>query len=1166
MAKALRVEIIGDAIAYTRALRLAMAETEGFAAKSKVGLAGVAKGGLLVGAAFGAISYGAVKMSDEFESSMAKIRGLVGASEKQTEEWGHQILQLAPQVGKAPKELADALFIVTSSGLKGEKAMNALTISAKASAAGLGETKVVADAVTSAMNAYAKSNLSAESAADVLVATVREGKTEASALAPVIGNLLPLAAEMGVKFNDVGAAIASQTRVGIDAATSVTNLSATFSTLLRAAPKTEKGLAAVGLSTAGLRKEMKEKGLIATLLTLKNAFHGNTTAMAQAFPNVRALRGVLALVGGNAKSTIGIFERMRDTTGSMSKAFEIVSETGEFKFKQLGAGLRAFMITFGAMVEPVVVALLGRLIPAMMQLTAWLDAHKEQIKATFQAIGTAIVFAFQLIETAVRAIIPVVAQVVTWFQEHWSQIADITRTVLNDARNVVMVVVGAIVALWNRFGENILSQARAVWEFIKQYIQGAMKVIQGIITTVMALIHGDWGRAWEGIKQIFSGVWQTITAILRLAWATLKNVISIGLKALEALWRIEWEAIKAVVSRVWDGIVTLLRNAGTAALGLGKKVGSSIKDGISDGLVGLVKMVQGWFQSLWAWIEGAARSALAFARKIGSNIVHGIWDGITGAKVWLFGKLEGFGKSVAHYASLGFYGSPRYFTYYLGKELTAQLIEAMTQEASKAGAALSKGVKASAVKGFGNAAGAIIAAAKKVGVDARAALAVAMSEGGTSFGAVGDSGTSFGPFQLHIGGANPYGDPAKAAAFANSLQGITYALRQMAAAGAAGKSGFDAIRTIVTSFERPANPAAEIARAISYYKQIPAGVATALAESGTVTAAAVTRQLKQIDALVRVYGKQIGLEQARSVVAGLVQGTPSLVQQAREALRQAAAAMRQQIAQDKASLVSAFRSMATEALAAFDEVASNWQSPAAKDLAKMQAEDAIKGAVQAVADAQSAVDAAVAKLAADQAAGADPETLAQDQADIESAVTQLGAAQRAYTEFQLGLLAAQQEEAHAKQMAADRTHLTERLLLLEGELKKHPEAYRRIQEEIIKLIKGYNPKFNTAGYRLAHAFSEGLSEGIDEVVAAARRLANALEEVATGKKTQRSGGSTGGPGRPPDVDGIGGRGSSVTNASITVNAATDDPRRLALQIRDELRRMNRDNALDPLAV
>lgn len=100
------------------------------------------------------------------------------------------------------------------------------------------------------------------------------------------------------------------------------------------------------------------------------------------------------------------------------------------------------------------------------------------------------------------------------------------------------------------------------------------------------------------------------------------------------------------------------------------------------------------------------------------------------------------------------------------------------------------------------------------GLDAAAVLAVSQAEG--FGGGIGDSGTSFGPWQLHIGGALPAAIGAQGSAAANawawSQEGVNYALQQMAGV-AKGLTGGDAVKAIVTNFERPANPLAEISAA-----------------------------------------------------------------------------------------------------------------------------------------------------------------------------------------------------------------------------------------------------------------------------------------------------------------------------------------------------------------
>ena len=178
----------------------------------------------------------------------------------------------------------------------------------------------------------------------------------------------------------------------------------------------------------------------------------------------------------------------------------------------------------------------------------------------------------------------------------------------------------------------------------------------------------------------------------------------------------------------------------------------------------------------------------------------------------------------------------------------------------------------------------IASEARRRGLDPAAVLAVASTEGGLRYGAVGDSGSSFGPFQLHVGGALPAG---KGAAFANSPEGIRYALDQMVKVGAGGLTGADAISTIVSKFERPANVSGQIAKAQGRYGQfVGAGRATEAFDAGPAGVVARPSPPQQLQAARAQSMNLLALGQA--AVSG--QLSPA---QAGQALLQVGAAFRQ---------------------------------------------------------------------------------------------------------------------------------------------------------------------------------------------------------------------------------------------------------------------------------
>lgn len=277
----------------------------------------------------------AVKMGLDFDRSMTRIKSLVGIAGEEVDAMGKTARTMALTTARSSAEAADALFFITSAGLRGAEAMQVLQASLKASAVGLGETKVVADLATSAMNAYGSANLSATAATDIMVAAVREGKLEANELAGSMGRVLPVASAMGVSFNEVGAAFAALSRTGTNAAEAATQIRGILNTLLSPSKQAADMLASLGLSAQGLRKQIKEEGLLSTLETLKTTFEGNDTAVQTVFGNIRALSGIMDLLGSNVDTTRQIFDRMTDSTGMAEKAFKEYenSISGRFEVK-----------------------------------------------------------------------------------------------------------------------------------------------------------------------------------------------------------------------------------------------------------------------------------------------------------------------------------------------------------------------------------------------------------------------------------------------------------------------------------------------------------------------------------------------------------------------------------------------------------------------------------------------------------------------------------------------------------------------------------------------------------------------------------------------------------------------------------------------------------------
>ncbi|MBN2365740.1 MAG: phage tail tape measure protein [Calditrichaeota bacterium] len=331
----------------------------------------------------------AVKMAADFETSMRKIETLVGISSENVQNMTGDVIELSNETGRASKELSEALFVITSAGQRGAESMQILNRSSKASAIGLGETKDIARAVTAILNAYGKENISAARATDQLVSIVREGNLEAADLAPVLGRVIGMASHLDISFAEVGASIATFTRLGVGAEEAVVGLRGIMNTLIKPSTEARETLRKVGMTFAELREQVREKGLALTLIDLVEKFQGNEEALGELIPNVRALAAVLGTAGAQGETYSQIARNIENSTGILNEGFEKISEDTGFKFLQALQQLKNAAIELGTMLLPVA----NKILDWAKRSIKWfssLSTHTKKMVLVFAGLAAAI--------------------------------------------------------------------------------------------------------------------------------------------------------------------------------------------------------------------------------------------------------------------------------------------------------------------------------------------------------------------------------------------------------------------------------------------------------------------------------------------------------------------------------------------------------------------------------------------------------------------------------------------------------------------------------------------------------------------------------------------------------------------------------------------------------
>lgn len=314
----------------------------------------------------------AAKLGYDFETAFARMQGLANVPAGEIEHLKESVLDLARESAVAPQELAEALYFAASAGLDSAQAMDAVRVAAKASAAGMGTTTDVVGLVSSALASYGADALDAAKATDILTRTVQEGRADPQELAGSLGRILPIAAQLGVEFEEVGGATAFLSNVFGDTGRTVTAMSGFFAKLVAPTKAGREALKDMGTSAEELQSVLKNDGLVAALELLRSkGFAGNQQALRALFDDIEGFQGALALLNDNNGQLVGTMGAVADSTGALGEAFSAVAGTDAFAIKQGITDVKASLTEVGGALLPLAADIIG---PVAEGFTALVNA------------------------------------------------------------------------------------------------------------------------------------------------------------------------------------------------------------------------------------------------------------------------------------------------------------------------------------------------------------------------------------------------------------------------------------------------------------------------------------------------------------------------------------------------------------------------------------------------------------------------------------------------------------------------------------------------------------------------------------------------------------------------------------------------------------------------
>ena len=369
-----------------------------------------------------AVGVGSFKLYKDYESVVTKIVSLTDISKEAYSSLEGDIKKIAEETGTSLKEVADGFYFIASSGFEGAAAIDILEKSTKAAAAGLGTASDVSQLLTSVLTAYGSENIDAAKATDILIRAVKDGKAEASDLATNLGRVLPVASQLGIKFDEVAAAVSGLTLIGMDVPEAVTAIRGVLMEMLNMSQQGKDALLEMGTSYDELYTTLKTEGFLPFLQDIDALISQfGEQSISKVFNNVRSLTGVLGLVGENSERVEAIFKDIAAAGGDLDAAFQNTQQTLEYKWNVAVDSAKSVLIELGTGIKGALVPVLNSLSSLLKGVSNFFSKLSDSTKTTIvvvgglvAAIGPALLIGSLLLKM-IKGIIPLITVLKTGF-------------------------------------------------------------------------------------------------------------------------------------------------------------------------------------------------------------------------------------------------------------------------------------------------------------------------------------------------------------------------------------------------------------------------------------------------------------------------------------------------------------------------------------------------------------------------------------------------------------------------------------------------------------------------------------------------------------------------------------------------------------------------------
>lgn len=613
------------------------------------------------------IGAAALKTSNDFQDGMAQVSTIADTTKASMGNLSKGVIDLSNKTGKGVNELAKAEYEALSASADTAKVTEFLGVATKASVGGFTDVSTAVNGLTNVLNSYGLEADKANDIANQLLITQNLGKTTFGELATTMGKATPVAANLGLKTQELFSSLAVTTAQGLSTSESVTALKAAMSNIVKPSDEAKKAAQALGIEFEA--SKVKTKGWLPFLTDLSSKLKqaspelakicneigtktkqlnnltskggkGNKKQITSLKKELKGLEKEMKLLAEMSDSPISAMSKMFGSVDGLNSILMLTSEQGIGKYneamKQMGTNTHALDDAYNKMQTPAekfrqslnraknsLLGVGGALTPTMETLGKVIDKITSRISKLTPRQQETIV-KFGLIAASIAPALIVAGKFTSSLGKTIKSISKLTKSIKK---------AGGILSWFMSPGHIAIAVIAAIAIAAILLIKNWDKISK-VIKKVGKAISKFTGISGKDLKKFFKFVGSALGKGLKEVGKALKSLKSKVLPPLKSLIKTIGRIVKSLmpILRPILKFVSIVFVTGFCiAFNIICTVISAVVSTIGGIIGGLLKVFEGVINFLVGVFTGNWTQAWESVKQTFSGVVdilHSLWNGI----------------------------------------------------------------------------------------------------------------------------------------------------------------------------------------------------------------------------------------------------------------------------------------------------------------------------------------------------------------------------------------------------------------------------------------------------------------------------------------------------------------------------------------------------------